>query len=325
MIDQLPTDVILEITRHCDLQSIGRLSLCNSELYNKLQYVQSHHITRFLKNMRTYSLMRNSSMKKTEMFYLLDHFMINVYRKLVIPINDITLNSSLNRVYNFWKQNGSVRLYDNMYELMFFFLYVQMYHNKDIVNYKFFLALLMDHNTYISTDLKRQYMQHLLQSTDDIILTLNELRCISMYVVDLRVLRKMFTFTALNLENVFFCPFGDALGEPTSETIAYFVDIRYKYSNDDVICHNYNEIKTFLSKWCPNYFTMIHQCELGLINRYIKVLDPFTNRKIRYTGQEFQTLIRRIYRTHDRHNPIYQNLQKIIMKRQIWLQSVLFA
>jgi hypothetical protein len=219
-------------------------------------------------------------------FYLniLDMFILNCFINIVYFPDKIDINSALHFLKNFNKQDYFSKFHDI---IIYYYIYVLYYIHDDKVVYNKF-KIMYD---------------------------------ISPYVTNIYCLSKIISYRVLDLSKTdFICCCN--LERCVVDNIYNICDTKYSYYNDDLISHNYIEIKTLLYNYSIEYYNILINRENDLLNKKIFVKNPITNRRMRVNGKQWDHVICNLKK---KNKYIYNNMVEDIVQQQNILRNKIFG
>lgn len=340
MLDQLPADLVLKITQELGVKDILSIRDTNKSLRSTIDNISKYIVTSELQkqnlskqvliNLETYigQLIDNYNLKnpKSRNWLYFDGIYRNVlihyitYRTLSNFPNQLTVYiifilcqiewcdpTLKNQHYNFLKQfemqnTNSCEPRCNFHS----------FGNLWSIRYRYYSQLLYKHC-------------HHTNWSNLNFLPMTMLHDISKHIVTVSGLCKLFGSKRLVLERtqlVHCCE------------LCYNFDLTnivlYKFNrpNDYFLSQNYNEIKRFFEKHCPEKYHLLCQYELVLVNRMITYVNPFNNKRMRLgTRVSNKFMYSLLYETHHSytHRKVYENLHRYIYSKQAELVYKLFS
>lgn len=144
---------------------------------------------------------------------------------------------------------------------------------------------------------------------------------ISPYIINIFSLKKILGYKVLDLSNtqlIFCCNLEGCV----VDNIYSICDTKNSYYNDDLISHNYNEIKTFLYNNCIEYYNILIERENYLLNDKIFIKNPISNRRIRVNGKRWIHLICNLKKKNKR---LYDEIIIDVLNQQDTLRNKIFG
>lgn len=123
-------------------------------------------------------------------------------------------------------------------------------------------------------------------------LTFENYDIISQTIINTTLARKLLGYKQLNLKNT---KSVHILEECVYENLKTIVLYKFNRHNDNIVAYNYNEIKRVFSIYTPRFLAQILDNENILINKHIKVYNPYTKQNIQISSKEYIYLMRTLY------------------------------
>ena len=96
------------------------------------------------------------------------------------------------------------------------------------------------------------------------------------------------------------------------------------YWDDDLISHNYMEIKKMLYTQYLEYYNILINKETYLINDKIYVKNPMTNRRMRINGSLYKKTMITLSKSTRNNKKIYFDITNFITNKQNYLRKRIF-
>ena len=253
------------------------------DLYNNKDVFKNTILNNIILNIYNYYYVDKLTCTKSYL-NILDMFILNSFINIVYFPNKIDINSALDFLKNFNKQDYFSKFYDI---IIYYYIYVLYYIHDDKVVYNKF-KIIYD---------------------------------ISPYVTNIYCLSKIFSYRVLDLSKTYFI-YCCNLETCVVDNIYNICDTKYFYYNDDLISHNYIEIKTLLYNYSIEYYNILINRENDLLNRKIFVKNPITNRRMRVNGKQWDHVICNLKK---KNKYIYNNMVQDIVKQQNILRNKIFG
>lgn len=144
---------------------------------------------------------------------------------------------------------------------------------------------------------------------------------ISPHIINIYSLKKIFSYKVLDLSNteLLFCC---NLNQCVVNNIYSICDTKQAYYKDDLISHNYNEIKAFLYNNCIEYYNILIYRENYLLNEKIFIKNPITNRRMRVNGKRWIHLICTLKK---KNKSLYNEIIIDVLNQQDILRNKIFG
>lgn len=249
------------------------------------------------------------------------------------------INIIFNRVLVFYARNNfnHLRHYQNKYELfvLYILLHIDLYQYTQ--NIKYTLDFLQDLSTNLDRhrdpfyEIKIVYYRYILHGLHynciSQTIDAHSIAYICKYVTNLSVLSKTFQYCNLDLTNT---EFDTGCEQCNIVDLFDICFVRMSKPDDVVVCANYSGIKAFLKRTNVFYYNMLNTRELYLVNSFIYVTNPKTNRRIAINGTTYKRMIRTMYRSAftKRDMTMYKHYDDIITyisRKQTYLRKKIFG
>lgn len=261
-----------------------------------------------------------------------------------------TINNIFNRVLTFYAQNNFNHLtsYSNKYELfvLYILLHVDLYQYTQNVCYTLdFLRDLATWNVAENTsnvaentgtydpfyEIKIVYYRYILHGLHynciNQTVDVDNVVYICKYITNLSILSRTFRHRVLDLTKTEF-----DIGCEQCNIVDLFDICFIKMTNqeDPIVCANYKRIKEFLKRTNQFYYNMINTRELYLVNSFIYITNPKTNRRIAINGGTYKRMIRTMYRAAFLKRDMnmykhYDDITTYISRKQHYLRKRIFS
>lgn len=286
MLDKLSHDILFEIYKHAGFASFARLKIVSRALNEKITNLEEYIVTDQAKQLY-------ETPSKKHIYTMIDTFGQQNYQS---PINKF--------VKYIW--------------------FLSMY--PDLTTYqKHKISYLVSFYTEqgCKSTVARHFLENVLKYRNSCCLTMDQLYSISFCVIDICALKKLFGIRVLDLKNTYLqscCDRNICSYDNISEICLYKYYRRY----DDLLCHNYQQIKMLLAKQCPLMLQQMLHAEVLLVNRHIYIRDPTqNNRNIRYTIDSWERILN-FYMYYGKYNSV-QKLYNYICHKQRQLLKKYFS
>jgi hypothetical protein len=254
--------------------------------------------------------------------------------RIIKPIFDnVILNKLYEDIFSYYIQNDFKNLenYPNRLHLMilYYFIHIEMYPNIYTNDRMFdFLNRISYHEFY---DVKLNYytiMIEVMHNGDYTLMknTYEKMYQMSNCIVSLEILKKLIGYKVLDLSNALLYTLQDESGY-VDFLIKQICRTKMKFMRDDLVCHNYNQIKNLLRQLNRSYYDMMIERENYLINNMIYVKNPTSNRRMRVNGTIFKYLTNSNNQTQRRLCSLkdYIDIENYILKQQRTLRTKFFS
>lgn len=350
MLDQVDTDTLLEICKYLGPRDTYVLGLVNKrlqltmstlgdrllsrkrpEVYNCLSlyviytvsYSSSHRILHSNCNSNCNSDCNNDCNNNTSND--VHHNKTFKYRLTKNPY----LNMMLTKLVDFYLQSGDQFLarYPNKIELLILYYLIQIEVYVNLKMYKTVIPFVNSLPRHKFEGMTKRYFNALVPRSDlhyeyPHWLTYNDMIIISRYTVSPTILKKLFATKVLDLSStdLYICC------EHCCETL--FGDIttlRYYYSNDDLVGHNYTQIKSLLKTHERGHALIrkLEDYELSILNSHIYFTNPYDNSQVKFTSKRGLRILNDL-RQNQKTIKLYNRMCQYIIKQQQKLQMLYF-
>jgi hypothetical protein len=312
MFIKLPQEILLQLTRYLTIKETVVLSTVNRNLNHRLvkdsKFVVQNELEVYFKAQQHTSRHRLFSMMIGNMMFACTYG----------PTQHYTIED--NHVLAHLDQHGTLQNFKNMFILFGSFISMES-RSFSTVNIPYivnFWGVALNRNR---NKIALNYNIFALQS--GCVIDFDTLNVISYKVVSPCSLKKLFGYKPLLLGNAKFvrCCHGYYC---LRELATYVVLLRYNLQKDSLIEHNYNEIKKscLINSWYE-FYDMISNYELDLVDTHIKIKDPFTNHRVHINSPEHFNLINELYQLK-RYKHI-RNIKRAIHYRRRRIRRALFG
>lgn len=312
MLNKLNSDILYNITGYLSDIDITNLKLtCKHANYNT-NCIDDYILTRNLKSVKK---------TKCEMYKLLNKFLKNVYNKYLDRLGDFfELNSDeerykyvlyylpnlnlyeddiLNTIYKkllyHYLIYGTLTNYTNKIELFTYYNLIRycVFSNlSGIENFVYYLDKLNSWFKYKPSPyykLTVRYFYFLLSEYN--ILYLDTLNIISKYVITTSSLRRLMQLKPLDFKKTTIYKDLDYDDEFVNN-LYYICILKFYCNKNETVSYNYTQFKKLCYKKCKWYFLILEKNEKSIVDRIIRITDPFSNRKMRLGSTSYKNLIK---------------------------------
>lgn len=310
--DTLPCEIILEISNYIDLKTIFCVKKANKKLYCNVKSIENYILLRQLR----YSPIRDMSVINGFMFYLRVTAIWNSYV-------DVILVKLYDMIYVY-------RRYSQIDLFMFYHIFrlTRPYTNSEYIDisllfsseyYVNFLYTMSKEGTSHSLDFAcYNYYKFLLEK--NAMLSFDSMYKMSCRVINMEVLKKLFACKVLSLSNTVMVPCCDNCIRPILSRIVY---IKYNSYTDNLIDHNYREIKAFFARTNPFLYKTLLRQETICIKQNIVVKHPITKQLIRVQSRRGRRMIDQFAQTFP-YSKHYHEIRRNINAKERQMRSVHF-
>jgi len=349
-INNLPPDIIYEVTKNLNLKDICNfMGTCNN-LYNNIKNYEIFIFHNELK--RENKLYNINNIRVTEHFFynfLNYNIIVHLYRyrkryynkknnnkislrnfilyneMQIDTIENVYLNNLFQKIFYFYVFNNfcHLSLYPNKFELcaLYNFLQIEVFSISENFNYWFdFLESFK--LSYRNVKIKYYNSMLDLVHTSVVIFSFDQLYEMSKYVTSIYIVKKIIGYKTLDLEKTHFnmCCFMC-----NEEYLLEICNLKMLFYKDDLISHNYNELKKLLFRENENYYNLLIHTETSLINNKIYIKNPITNRRMKLDGSIYNKLMKLFTENDYDYLKYYIRILSYIKKRQKTLRIRFFS
>lgn len=311
--------------------------------YNFIKYHLNEHIKRFVEY-------KNNDFRWNPHYiknYNLQKYILYFSHIHPIPVGfefltgNYIVNNIFNRVLHFYTLNNFTNLekYQNKYELfvLYVFLHIDLYQYTQNVPYMLhFLEIDNDIIRDRFYDIKMIYYRHVLNgihlNTISSRIDVKRMSYICKYISNLSILMRIMTLVPLDLQ---YTEFDIGCEQCNIMDLFEICFIKMTNQEDPIVSKNYRSIKDLLRRKNHFYYKMIVDRETYLINSYIYVKNPKTNKRISINGNTYRRMMKQIYHCtsiYSEHNnennkvcKSYNSIIKYVTNRQIYLRKKIFS
>jgi hypothetical protein len=200
--------------------------------------------------------------------------------------------------------NHNFKTYPNQIELLVFYIFIQInyYNNTNNTDYYFKFLNKLDKTKF--NDVISYYYTNIILT--NIPITFTQMYQMSPYVTSVPILRKISSYKVLDLSKTILL---QCCVNCIPENIDYICDVKLNFWRDDLVSHNYIQIKNLLKMQMTMYYKIMREAEDTLINFIINIKDPVTNKRIQIN--QYSTL-------ND------QRIHKYIIQKQNYFRNKFF-
>lgn len=119
------------------------------------------------------------------------------------------------------------------------------------------------------------------------------------------MLKRLMGVSVLDLTNSSLVKIGS---EITKNCIEDIVILKFNHPDDNMISHNYNQIKSFLNQ-DQNMKSIMECYEKMLVNRKIYIRDPVTENRIPFNSMMYLRLLRQVRSSRRLHQCLQNNVR----------------
>lgn len=296
--------------------NIDYLNSLNDMFYGLINYYLSFYLNKYKKMFyKDFYWKKDRYNKSFLKYYILnfDQYYMYPYNYIFITENQM-LNYLFNKIFRFYvmKNYIDIRYYPNRLELYILYNLIQIDISQTIYNFDYTFQFLESINNYWCYNIKIKYYNYILNTfhTNNIEFTFVQMHKMSLTVTSIPIIKKIFGYKTLDLSNtqLNLCCYN------CNEINLYRIcNMKRGFWNDHLISHNYMELKEFLQRENPYYYSILINQEIRIVNDMIYIRNPITNRRVRLNGYRFNNLMNYLEKNMKRE---HVNLCMIIKKRQ---------
>ena len=354
-INDLPVDILYEVTKYLTLRDVCVIRKTSSVLNYKINCIQNsimnNELRRSGKSYQTTNIMYLQNLFYSFINYYLVTFLYK-FRKNNIAYNNaqylrnyimyysytsyrgnfidgITNNFNVNLLfdkifyYYIYTDYAHISTYPNKLELcaLYNFLQIEIFQNKH--DFDYWLDFLESLNKTRYSDIIFRYYSSTLDiyHTHNVCLTFAQMYTMSSVVTSIPIIKKIIGYRVLDLS---LTKLNLCCMNCNEANIFDICELKFSYYKDDLISYNYLQFKDFLKKENLYYYTVLTNRETFLVNTMIYVKNPITNRRMRLNGNVYKQFIRSM--ESDKHsNKYYVGVLRYIYKQQKLLKNRYFT
>jgi hypothetical protein len=361
-ITDLPHDFILHVTGFMDIQDICNLRSINRKMLQTIQTLQSHivkkefeclhrqvhycsrtNVVLFVENHvllfcnRMYSKMYNQYDAqrggRRVTYKEFNEYLQETIPHLAVFCSHHMVDVLYKEIFTHVIKHGTLNNFQNKLSIFVVYLFTEIIYNpnptSNTISYiiSFINRLTYyDCNRYISLATSYYcYLIHYQMKCAEMfplsffLITLDDLYIMSKYVTTHCILKKLIGYKPLSLKNTLMVKCCNSC--ETLQGMQHYVHVRYNLSND-VVGHNYNEIRDLVFTFNRNLYVHMRNEELSLVDKEIFVTDPISNRNIHITTNHFKRIISKLEKRKN-FNAIHI-LQSIIYRKRLVIHKKYF-
>lgn len=353
-INELPVDILCEITSHLSLTDVCTIRKTSSSLNYKINSIQNtifnnelkrsgksygvtdviylqnlfysfinYHLVSVLYKFRKSGLIFNNTR------YLRSYIMnysYKTYRNMHYIdgiVNNLNLNMLFDKIFYYYVYTNysHISSYPNKLELcaLYNFLQIEIFQNKN--DFGYWLEFLESINQKVYSDIIFKYYSSTLDiyhTANSVGITFDQMCKMSPIVISAPIFKKIVGYKVLDLSRskLNLCCVGC-----TEHNLYEICQIKFSLYKDDLIAYNYLQFKDLLKRESDYYYTVLSNRETYLVNDMIYVKNPVTNRRMRINGGIYKRLIRSL----ESDNKYYTNILRYVYKQQMLLKERYFT
>jgi hypothetical protein len=290
--------------------------------YGLINYYVSYQLTKYKK---MYYKEYNTYNPKFFKYYVL-----NFHEYHVFPFQYISnisenniINNIFNKIFRFYVINNytNIENYPNHLELLILYNFIQIETFQNTYNFRYMFDFLESINNSCYYDIKIKYYNYILNTihTNNVPFTFNQMYTMSYYITSIPIIKKIFGYKVLDLSNsrLNLCCY-----DCNEHNLYEICNFKKVFWNDNLVSHNYIQLKELLKRENPYYYTILINRENYIINDMIYIKNPITNRRVRLNGYKFYHLMSFF---QDNMITYYIRVIKFIKLRQESLRRKIFS
>lgn len=310
-LSNLPSEILLEIFDYVHIKDIIKIKSLSKVLRTKVTSIESFIVTNELKKQCVYQyapVQKRIAHKHLELTISNTLAFTNTN---FISFQNICFDSYFNALVKEYHKNKTLQC-NNITNLIVIRNILQIIDNTKQDNY---LIDFIYNNVSLSLkSIVIEYYTTLLSGARTI--NFNNLFKISKHAVTLKSMNKLYGYKCLDLSSAIFINCCESC---QFDYLKNFVQLRYNLQNDNLICHNYNEIKNLLQHNATKLYNQMTIFEDRILESQLSIICPTMNKKIRYKSRHFNTLMLTMF---DKYNKTVirkrMNKQKQRLRHQIF-------
>lgn len=343
----LPNDIIYELTKYISLKDIAHLKLQSTVVNEKVKNLQKHIIVyninqtqecngNTIDNLYDYlnSYLSECIKKYRRIFFKEFYWSKHLYNEKFFKyyISDFDnfyyfadmsiVNKIFIKIFRFYVTNDfcDVRSYPNSLELLGFYNFIKI-QKRDVYNIDYYHNFFESLSNKLYYDIKIDYYKYVLDLNHGNVITtsFNSIYKISKYITSVLNVKRLMSYKVLDLSKSILNMCCEECG---GNNVYEICVMKRNFYKDDLISHNYNELKKILRNENPYYYTELTTSEDVLINNMIYIKDPYTNRRIRLNGYRFKGLMENL----KEEAPVYHiKIEKMIKHQREFFRNKFFT
>lgn len=306
--NKLPPEIILIIYKFLNIKEISKIKHLNKNLYYKCINLEdctfSNEINNLNKNLKKniiLSILKNfiNTSIQTYHSYLIQtynpryvnkifkgYLLYNSYNRYFTISKNYIVNHMFNDILHYYIKHNEIENYPNQITLFVLYLFIQIdyYKNTNYVNY--YLKFLNTLDTFKFKNLLCDYYFYILIT--NVPITFDQMYQLSPFVITVPVLKKIMSYKVLDLQHTHLI---NCCYNCIPSNIKDICKLKLNFWNNDLISHNYIQIKNLLKKQNPLYFNCMSQYEDCLLNKVIYIKNPNSNKRIKINSQIYYSML----------------------------------
>lgn len=335
----LPHDVLLKIYEFSEITSFLQLVFVHSSLHKKINDLRDYILSK-----ESIKLVFSS---KIHFFYFIDKTFnellvdckkryLRQISKVLAPSTEIILLKrevmrnlhmfqfapypKINRLFAkmmcFYIQHNTFIHYPNKFDLIAFYVFSTALYTKSVISINH-VTQILDRLAIGNSEWKSLCVEYFSSILNFSFININfdTLYTITKYSVNFTTLWKMFIYKPLNLCNTVLLN-NTECSTKVNKIICDICSLKFQYPNDELIGHNFNEIKSLLIDSSATLYNSFTFAQRLLINKEIFITHPISKNKVRFQSRMYVRLMQHLNRmaTETTHDPNVQYYTNCIRK-----------
>lgn len=319
--ENLCQDIFNNISEYLDIIDITKLKRTNKILKIRVHNYEQIYLTKQLNIINTDINIQT----KKRYFYNGIKYICYILNNSKMFLNNEILNNMISDIFRYYYVNRKIS-YPNIINMIVVNAFINILYypnNVNIYSVLKFFKIFNKQNVFKFQDIIIYYYIYVLNYIHDNIIhnSFKIIYDISPYVINIYCLRKMLSYRILDLSNTYFI-YCCNLETCVIDNIYAICDTKNAYYNDDLISHNYREIKTLLYNYSKEYYNILINRENDLLNEKIFIKNPITNRRMRVNGKRWVHLICNLKK---KDKNMYNIIVQDVLKQQDILRKKIFG
>ena len=235
------------------------------------------------------------------------YYVLNFDKYYKLPYNyyisdNYMINNLFNKIFKFYILNNytSIENYPNHLELFVLYNLIQIDTFQSTYNFEYMFNFLESINNSYYYDIKIKYYNHILNTihTNNVPFTFDQMHKMSYSITSIPIIKRIFSYKVLDLSN---SQLNLCCHDCNQHNLYEICNIKRGFWKDELISHNYTELKKLLKRENPYYYTILINRENYIINDMIYIKNPITNRRVRLNGYRFHYLMKYLENNMKKH------------------------
>jgi hypothetical protein len=256
------------------------------------------------------------------------YYVLNFDKYYTLPYNyyiseNYMINNIFNKIFKFYVLNNytNIENYPNHLELFVLYNFIQIDTFQSTYNFEYMFNFLESINNSSYYDIKLKYYNYILNTihTNNVPFTFNQMHTMSYCITSIPIIKKIFGYRVLDLSN---SQLNLCCYDCNEANLYEICDFKKVFWKDELISHNYMQLKELLKRENHYYYTILINRENYIINDMIYIKNPITNRRVRLNGYRFYYLMKFF---EDNMKTHYIKIINFIKRRQQDLRRKIFS